>query len=982
MGWKKRSVLIVGILVALYTVVGFLVIPLIAESVLPDKLSEQLNRPAAVENVSVNPYTLTLSLERLEVQEKSGEKDFISFDRFFVNLQWSSLFKLAPVVKEVRLENPLVRIVRVSETEFNFSDLIPSGKDQQPPATDKQEPFRFFLSNLSLSGGEIIFRDAVVDKTHRFSGINLALPVLSNFETNIDEFAQPALAGDVNKTRLKVDASTKPFADSLETVVDVTLKDISLPRYFAYVPVPLGFSVAGGRLDINSAISFRHDPKDKSRLEISGTADFSDLKLVETDASEILSIPSMHIQMAPSAPLEKNIRIEAIEMRQPVATVMRRANGNLNLAELGPPKAETSEPETEEEPAEKAESTASPFVFELDRFKLDAGTVRFRDYAVPSASAGPSAGPLEMQMTPIDLTVSDFSNRSGDQADIDFSAKLIPDAALSVDGSFGIVPLGADVDVQIKDLGLNRAQPYFPDNLNVVVSDGRLDLSGSTQFRMDPDSGPSAQFTGAAGVSNFTVVEEKTARDFTQWSDFDLNGMDVSWNPDRIHVETVSLAGLRQQVVVEKDGSLNFSHIYETEPAGKTKPADSAAGAPFPISVGEVKLSDLLLFFTDYNIEPHYSSRLSFSEGSIKGLSTEAFDGADVSINGAVNKHAPLSVAGKINPLLEDLLLDLNLDLQNLEMTRLSPYAGKYVGRAIEKGKLNLDLAYRVKNKKLEAQNQILLDQFDLGQDVESDEAVNLPLDLALALLKNRQGKIDLDLPVSGRLDDPKFSVAGVVLQSLKNLVTKAATSPFSLVSAIVSGGEELRYIGFKAGRSGLTDEAVEKLKSMQKLLFERPNLNLELTGYVNREKDRQALARMALERKIRAAKWADRNGEKAEDSKTIEEIKLTEEEYGKYLGQLYKAEVLSGPNAAEDAKPLSDETLTADEMKERIRQRIEIKDARLRVLAEKRVKAVKDFILQDERIAAKRLFIREANSLTPAEPGKFKKNRVELDLR
>ncbi|MGM0452969.1 MAG: DUF748 domain-containing protein [Thermodesulfobacteriota bacterium] len=115
-------------------------------------------------------------------------------------------------------------------------------------------------------------------------------------------------------------------------------------------------------------------------------------------------------------------------------------------------------------------------------------------------------------------------------------------------------------------MGLSRAQPYFPENLNVVVSEGNLDASGNTRFQMTPEAGPSAQFTGTAGISNLTVVEEKTARDLTRWSAFDLNGIDVSWNPVRINLEAVSLAGLRQQVVVVKDGSLNVSHIYETEP--------------------------------------------------------------------------------------------------------------------------------------------------------------------------------------------------------------------------------------------------------------------------------------------------------------------------------------------------------------------------------------------------------------------------------
>lgn len=1025
-GWKKKSAIIVGILVVLYTLVGFLVIPLIAESMLPNKLNQYLNRPAAVENISLNPYTLTLSVEGLAIKEKaetkSGEKDFVAFDRFFINLQWSSLFHLALICKTVELENPLIRIARISETEFNFSDLIPSEQEKEAPAPDAEEasdeeqaPFHFSLSNIKLSGGRFIFRDEPMDKTHSFSDIHFTLPVLSNFESDVNTYAKPELAGDFNNTPLQVSASTKPFADSLQTVLNVSLSGISLPLYFDYVPVPLGFSVENGRLDLQSKIAFSKDPEGGSRLEVSGTTDFSDLRLVDPGSTELLAIPGIHIEMAPSEPLNKHIRIKTLRLTEPVVTLLRSSSGELNLAELGPPAADSAETKKPAEdsrkpPAEKTDpekekpessGEASPFIFELDRFQLDSGKIRFRDYAAPSASKGPQAGPVEIALKAVNLTVSDFSNKSGEKADLDLSARLDPDAQLSAAGSFGIKPLTADLKLKMNNLDLTRAQSYFPDALNLALSDGRLDLSGNARISSAPDSGISAAFTGRTGISGFLLVEKKSGRDLTRWQSLDLNGLDVSWNPIHVKLDELALNGLRQNIVVEKDGALNLTRVYEKERAAGEKEPDKAppdkteeqaespaeasgdeGGAPFPMSVGVVSLSDLAVSFTDKSIDPHYASRLTLEEGSIKGLSTKAFEGADVTIKGALDEHAPVRVAGRLNPLLEDLLLDIRFDLQNLAMPSLSPYSGKYIGRAIEKGKLNLNLDYQIKDKKLEAQNEVLLDQFTLGGQVESEAAVNLPVGLAVALLKDRKGKIDLKLPVSGRLDDPQFSLAGIILQTLKNIIAKAATSPFSLVSSIVSGGEELRYIEFKAGRAELTDTDREKLKSMQKLLYERPNLNLELTGYVDAQKDRQALTEMLLEEKIRAAKWADKRKKKDEETVDLESISMTSKEYEKYLRRVYKAEVLSGPEAPEDAKPLSDESLTADEMKEKIRQQIEITDARLRLLAQERIQAVKNFILQDERITAKRLFVRQASSLSPPEPGKFKSSRVELDLR
>jgi hypothetical protein len=994
--WKKRSTIIVGVLAVLYTIVGFLVIPLIAESILPGRLTRHLNRPAEVEDISLNPYTLALSVEGLEIEEKAGEETFFAFDRFFVDLQWVSLFHLAPVCKAVELENPLIRLARVSETEFNFSDLIAKEKEQEPEEQEKKEPFRFNLANIEISGGRLIFRDEPVDKTHTFSDINFTLPHLSNFEPHIDTRALPQLAGDFNDTELQADVSTMPFADSLQTVIDISLTGVFLPWYFAYVPVPLGFWVEDGRLDVSSRISFSYPPEGGIRLEVSGTADLADLALVDREGTQFLAIPKTRIQMAPSQPLKRTIRIETFTLTEPAVTLLQNSAGQLNLARLGPPP---------QEGAPKVDSP--PFVFELGRLEMDSGSIRFLDYAAPSAAKGPHAGPVETLVEAVNLEVSDFSNQAGKRANLKFSAGLDPDAKLSITGNFGLPPLAADLDLELTHLDLTRAQAYFPNALHLALSDGRLNLSGHGRIHSDPDAGFTAGFTGRFGISDFLLLEKKGVRNFTEWKTLELKALDISWNPTHVKLKELALDGLRQTVVVDEDGTLNLLQIYETQetkgeieqntPVEKGKDqqtgreeaeAEAASGdegaPPFPISVDEVSLTDLAVSFTDRSITPQYASRLTLDEGSIQGLSTKAFEGAQVDMKGAVNKHAPVTVAGKANPLLEDLFLDIRFDLENLAMPPLSGYSGKYIGQAIEKGKLNLNLDYRIKNRKLEAENEILLDQFTLGRQVESDAALNLPVGLAVALLKDRKGRIDIDLPVSGRLDDPEFSLGGIILQALMNIITKAATSPFALVGSIVGGGEELRYIEFDPGGRKLSEKAREKLTSMQKLLYERPNLNLELTGYVDEEKDRQALAGMLVERKIRAARRADQDTKKDKDRKSgkREGTSPTDEEYGKYLRRVYKEEVLTRPDALENAKPLTDESLSAEEMKERIRQQIAVTDARLRLLAQNRVQTVENFVLRDERITPKRIFVRQADALSPPEPGDYRSSRVELDLR
>ncbi|MFW6011112.1 MAG: DUF748 domain-containing protein [Desulfosalsimonas sp.] len=992
MSRKKKLSIIAGILLLLYAIAGFLIVPMIAESIVPEKINQHLDRSARIENIYFNPFTLALSIEGLEIQEKAGDKNFISFDRFFVNLQWSSIFKLSIIAEELRLENPAIKITRLSKAKFNFSDLIPDQKkdEKTSDAEEARKPVRFYFSNITISGGKFVFKDEPMDKTHSFSDINFTIPAISNFDPDINTYSRPLLKGDLNEAELKIQASTKPFADSLKTILDISVSEISLPGYFDYVPVPLGFSVTDGSLDINSSVSFIRGKKGESRLEVSGTADFSSIEIIEKGSDEILSIPSIHLKLAPCEPLRKNVHIETLAITRPEVTIVRRADGGINLESLGPRKNATQQ----EEQAEKNvdEDMQSPFILQMDSLELDTGTIRFRDFAAPAVRQKPEAEPVEIQIRPVNLSISDFSNKKEHRADLDFSAAIETAASLSVTGSFGMTPVASDLDIRVDDLDLSLAQPYFPGELNLALPRGRFGLSGKAGLLTDPDKGLSAKFTGDAGISDLILKEKKTGRRLTELKSFDLNGLDVSWNPAELELRELSVAGLKQQIVVEEDGSLNLANLYTKEPPEKkheetTKKdrSDNSAkngGIDFPLSIGEVKLADLALLFTDHNIRSGYSTKLAVKKGSIKGLSTEAFQGADAFLECAVDDHAPLTIAGRINPLLEEILLDLDLNLKNLELGPLSPYSGKYIGRAIEKGKLNLDLNYMVENRELEAENHIVLDQFSLGQSIESKEALNLPVGLAIALLKNRKGIIDLNPPVSGRLDDPEFSLAGIIFQALKNILVKAASSPFSLVSSIIKGGEEVRYIEFNPGSFDITDAEAEKLNSIQTLLYERPGLNLELTGYSDPVEDKKALAELALEKKIQDAARTYKEQNSGAEEKEPENQNLSREEYEKIIKGLYEKEVLAGPKTPEDAKPLSDDSLTIEEMKEKIRQQIKIDDKELYRLAEKRTKTVKNFILKDDRIEGKRLFLREAESLSPPEPGKFRKSRVELGLR
>ncbi len=290
-----------------------------------------------------------------------------------------------------------------------------------------------------------------------------------------------------------------------------------------------------------------------------------------------------------------------------------------------------------------------------------------------------------------------------------------------------------------------------------------------------------------------------------------------------VSIGEVALTDFHSRVVMLADGGLNLQTAFakpgaapapaKAEPAKtKTKATTKAAtatasappaDAPMPIAIGKLTLQGGQVTFSDRSIQPAYSAELSDLSGRITGLSSVAGTTADVDVHGAINRSGALVIAGKVNPLAKEIALDVQVSLKDIELPPASPYTGKYAGYVIDKGKLDLALAYKIANRKLDAQNKLVLDQFTFGDKVDSPDAVKLPVRLAVALLKDRRGVIDIDLPIAGSLDDPEFKVWGAVLKVLGNLVVKAVTAPFSLIASAFGGGDELSRIDFAAGRVG-----------------------------------------------------------------------------------------------------------------------------------------------------------------------------------
>jgi hypothetical protein len=350
---------------------------------------------------------------------------------------------------------------------------------------------------------------------------------------------------------------------------------------------------------------------------------------------------------------------------------------------------------------------------------------------------------------------------------------------------------------------------------------------------------------------------------------------------------------------------------------------------------------------------------------------------AEVDLRGKLENYAPLEITGKINPLRNDLFVDLKIDFKDMDLSPLTPYSGRYAGYTIEKGKLFLSLKYLIVKRKLDASNNVFLDQFTFGGSVDSPDATKLPVRLAVALLKNRKGEISLDLPVSGSLDDPKFSIWGVVIKIIVNLLVKAATSPFALLGAIFGGGEELSYVEFNFGKDAPDGPAEAKIKTLVKALHDRPALKLEIAGHVDVEKDREALRRIMFDRKVRSQKLKDLV-KKGGEAPSLDNVVVDAKEYPEFLKKAYREEKFPKPrNFIGMVKDLP-----VPEMEKLMYAHLQVTDDDLRLLAQRRARAVKDYLVASQQVEPERVFLVEPKALAPEKKEKQRDSRVVFVLK
>ena len=562
---------------------------------------------------------------------------------------------------------------------------------------------------------------------------------------------------------------------------------------------------------------------------------------------------------------------------------------------------------------------SSPWQLTLADVQVDAGNVAFEDLAL--------ARPVRLDLSQIKMQVKNLQPLASSQPDMPVSLQLRMGAArgnraepgrLALDGTLRLPgksgrdadSLGTQLKVQADKLPLHALEPYFGDRLNLDLLRADTSYRGTVEAAL-PSAGLRLAVAGNVGLDDFAANTLSPAEELLAWKSLQVRGLRLAMAPGqvtRVAVQETVLSDYFARVIIDETGRINLQGLVKHDgeapvPTGATAPATTASTPPPPpvsasavpdpdIRFGPISLVNGRVLFSDRFIKPNYSANLSELTGSLSAFASVPPGGApqmaDLTLRGRAEGTAALEIDGKLNPLAQPLALDIRALVRNLELPPLSPYTVKYAGYGIERGKLSMDVAYKIEpSGQLTASNQIVLNQLSFGDRVAGSEAPNLPVKLAVALLADRNGVIDINLPVSGSLNDPQFKLAPLIFRLIFNLIGKAITSPFSLIAgAFGGGGEEMSQVVFTPGSKALDGEARQRLDSVAKALADRPSLQITVVGHGDLEAERSGYQRARLDERV----LAEKRRQLARDGAAISDtLVVTPAEYPALLKEVYR---------------------------------------------------------------------------------------------
>ncbi len=580
-----------------------------------------------------------------------------------------------------------------------------------------------------------------------------------------------------------------------------------------------------------------------AQLELGGTTtSFSSSALhaglsevaLKRDGAPLVALEKVTLGNATIDTAKREVALHELAVRGGNATLTRDAQGRIDLL------SELSARRSGGAPGAKS----TPWRFGLEAFTLGDFRVALADRSVEP--------PVRYDLTGVSAELTNLSSDLHARVPFEVSLRVAQGGELGATGSFAPDGSGAEVRLKLARLKLVPLQPLVARFASVNLKSGELSAEAMLQYQPGNSNG-ALRADGSVSLAGLRMTEAPSGQRLLACKALEAQGVRFALSPDQLTVKEVNLVRPDARLIVFKDHSFNLAKLLKTEGAARKRA--SAPSRAFPVRVGRVRVEDGTVDYADESLVLPFAAHVEALGGSVAGISSKVWSQAEVALEGRVGEYGLARVRGALSPFAPKRFTDLRVVFRNVDMPPLSPYTATFAGRKIASGRLDLNLRYRIQDGQLEGDNQILLDHFTLGERVEAPNALHLPLDLAIALLTDSQGRIDVAVPVQGDVSSPKFSYGHLIWQAIATVIEKVVTAPFRALGALLGGGaEKFGAIAFDPGSERVLPPELEKLKKVGEALAKRPQLQVSVEGRYDPALDGRALRGQMVRRELAAA--------------------------------------------------------------------------------------------------------------------------------
>lgn len=927
-------------LLALYSVLGFFVLPKVIDSTIKEQVSSRLGWQTKIEKIAFNPFLFTLSIDNLDIRDAKSKA--ISFTRLHADFELRSITEGAYTFKEIALVDPNFHLEIDKAGKMRIQNALaahPQPVDPEAeatPAAPSATP-KLLFDSIKIVNGVVSANDESRGEPikHHLDDINFELQHFSTYVEKGGDYQLHITLNEDQSIDWKGNIAVAPIASQ----GTFALTGIKIERFWPYLAPLSPYKLLHSSTDLQADYTLSYID-DRLQLQLSeANIAMNDIALADPQKdTPFLNIKKISVGPTKFDLLKQSVAIENVVLDSIDLDVVRDKEAQIEF--LTPLDAFLAK-STTSEPAPETDADAPGFMWSVDNIALNDSSVQVTDQFVTGGAA--------IKVHNINAQLAQLNQSLSNKQPFSLDYQVESSGKNSLSGEMVAQPFSIETDIKLAALPIPIIQPYVAEIAHVEIQKGTVSLDGHSNLTPDADDGLTGLFKGSVAIDNFETLDTITKQRILGWQKLSVSPFTINLLPLEINIDQIALDKPYSRVVITEDRLVNLTQLMidKGEPKTETDSTENAAD----IKIKEILLKDGGAYFADLSLIPQFSTSIENLNGSIKGLSSNNLESADVDLSGSIEEYGKMLVDGKINPLSGDLTTDIDVNFEKIELTTMTPYSARYIGYNIDKGKMNLGLNYKISKGILDGSNRLILDQFELGEKVESKEAIDLPLKLALALFKDSDGIIDINLPTKGDMNSPDFEIGGIVVKALVNVMTKAVTAPFSMLANLVGGDEDaLKSVSFALGSATLSEQEKKNIATLSELLIKRPQLVLELRVQVDSSKDKKQLQLQAVEKQL------DLSNKNAQQQLTATESALVQ-----LMGEESVKNIKNQLVAAQGEQQSVDESAFNQQYQQALMNRLvslqPIKDLQLSELAQQRISSIKNQLIKVNKVDSKQIF-------------------------